>query len=430
MKSRKVKIRDLATLVKSTWSPKKETSLLVAHYSLPAFDSGRAEIVSPSEIQSNKQLFDEGVILLSKLNPGTQRIWLVENRSLHPMVASGEFLVLKPRESPELQFIYQLLKSPDIREQMLGLSTGTSNSHQRFRPENFLDIEVEVINDENQRKSIATFLKALDDKIHLNTEISKTLEAIAQAIFKSWFIDFDPVHAKMRGEKPEGMDDATAALFPDSFEESELGLIPKGYHNSTIGGSCAVIDCLHAKKPTLLTEGFPYLQLNTIHDNGVLRTEFSAYISTDDYKKWTGRIEVRHGDCLITNVGRVGAVSQVPEGFSAAIGRNITAIRPDKVIGPTFLISLLLSEAMKSEIQYWTDSGTILDALNVKSIPKLRYTSSTPDLMLKFEQVVGPLRTRMNQIAQENITIAKIRDALLPRLISGELEIPHEMLAS
>ena len=83
--------------------------------------------------------------------------------------------------------------------------------------------------------AIVGIIKLLDEKIRLNTEISKTLEAIAQTIFKSWFIDFDPVHAKMRGEKPEGMDDATAALFPDSFEESELGLIPKGWEVRQFG---------------------------------------------------------------------------------------------------------------------------------------------------------------------------------------------------
>ena len=79
------------------------------------------------------------------------------------------------------------------------------------------------------QKQIASVLSALDDRIALLRETNATLEAIAQALFKSWFVDFDPVHAKVRGESPQGMDDATAALFPASFEESELGMIPKGW---------------------------------------------------------------------------------------------------------------------------------------------------------------------------------------------------------
>ena len=79
------------------------------------------------------------------------------------------------------------------------------------------------------QQGIANVLASLDDRITLLRETNTTLEAIAQALFKSWFVDFDPVHAKMQGRAPEGMDQATAALFPDSFEESELGDVPKGW---------------------------------------------------------------------------------------------------------------------------------------------------------------------------------------------------------
>jgi type I restriction enzyme S subunit len=89
-------------------------------------------------------------------------------------------------------------------------------------------------------------LTALDDRITLLRETNATLEAIAQAIFKSWFVDFDPVRAKQEGRAPEGMDEATAALFPDSFEESALGLVPRGWRGSTLG---AVSDVGIGKTP-------------------------------------------------------------------------------------------------------------------------------------------------------------------------------------
>ena len=95
---------------------------------------------------------------------------------------------------------------------------------------------------EIERNQISDFVLALDDRITLLRETNATLEAIAQAIFKSWFVDFDPVRAKMEGRTPEGMDEATAALFPDSFEESELGLVPRGWSHVSLREVASIFD--------------------------------------------------------------------------------------------------------------------------------------------------------------------------------------------
>jgi len=91
------------------------------------------------------------------------------------------------------------------------------------------------------RQAITHVLGSLDDKIELNRRMNETLEGMARAIFKSWFVDFDPVRAKAEGRQPTGMDAATAALFPDEFEESELGEVPKGWEVSTIGEETEVL---------------------------------------------------------------------------------------------------------------------------------------------------------------------------------------------
>ena len=291
-------------------------------------------------------------------------------------------------------------------------------------------LKIRVPEIENQN-AISKLLHTLDSKIAANESLSKTLEVIAQTIFKSWFIDFDPVKAKMAGDKPAGMDATTAALFPDSMEESEIVLIPRGWSWITVGDIADVVDCLHSKKPELLEEGFPYLQLDTISDSGVLRFENAGLISREDYEKWTSRIEVQGGDCLITNVGRVGAVSQVPDHFKAAIGRNITAIRPkDSALHRSFLIISLLSDFMKKEITRNTDSGTILEALNVRNIPKLKVPGPSDSLLFEFAKICDPLQLQIHELHEMNVNLRKIRDSLLPRLISGELRIPEEMLAS
>lgn len=280
------------------------------------------------------------------------------------------------------------------------------------------------------QQDIARVMKDLDSKILKNREIAKTLSEVTQAIFKSWFVNFEPVFAKMAGVKPLGMNESVAELFPNTFDDSEFGPIPKGWFWGSLGDIADVIDCLHSKKPELLSEGFPYLQLDTISNEGVLFFDKAAFISAEDYKKWTSRIEVTGGDCLITNVGRVGAISQVPDSFKAAIGRNITALRPISLpLHKSFLIISLLSDFMKKEITKNTDSGTILEALNVKNIPKLRIPRPNDALLIEFARICDPIQAQIQTLYSMNIKLQSIRDSLLPRLVSGELKNPEITVA-
>jgi len=272
-----------------------------------------------------------------------------------------------------------------------------------------------------EQKRIAGILGALDDKIELNRKMNETLEQMAKVLFKSWFVDFDPVHAKAVGRQPASMDKATADLFPDSFVDSELGKVPKGWEVSELGQIADVIDCLHAKKPEASETGQLYLQLNNIRDDGLIDISETFLIGLEDYKKWTSRMEATEGDCVITNVGRVGAVAQIPQGMKAALGRNITGIRCKPIFtNPTFLIECLMSEEMREEIRRKTDTGTILDALNVKSIPKLRFIR--PPLMIteRFERLARPLRHQMERGVSQSRTLTDLRDTLLPKLLSGD----------
>jgi len=256
-----------------------------------------------------------------------------------------------------------------------------------------------------EQRRIASILGALDDKIELNRRMSRTLELIARACFKSRFVDF-------RGAPAERV-------------ESELGPIPPGWSVVNLGDVASVIDCLHSRKPDRQELGQPLLQLNNIRDDGLLDMTDTYSIDAGDYTKWTSRIEVREGDCAITNVGRSGAVAQVPAGFRAAMGRNMTAIRLGSSFPyPSFLVELLLSDVMKVEVARRLDSGTILDSLNVRSIPRLRFLMPPRGVLDEFESVVGPIRGRMELLLQESRLLSQTRDVLLPRLLSGELTIP------
>ena len=137
-------------------------------------------------------------------------------------------------KSPDIdsRYLYYLMSSKKYRDEILSTATGSTVKHTAPNRIESFKFQLPPL---SEQKRIAHILGSLDDKIELNRKMNETLEQMARAIFKSWFVDFDPVHAKAAGKKPFGMDDATAALFPDSFEESELGLIPKGWRVKMLG---------------------------------------------------------------------------------------------------------------------------------------------------------------------------------------------------
>jgi type I restriction enzyme S subunit len=321
------------------------------------------------------------------------------------------------------KYLFAVLRSEEAQRRIANMHVGTLIPH--FKKGDFGKLFLPAP-PRSVQEAIGELYFDLSLRIDLLIRTNATLESIAHALFKSWFIDFDPVRAKAEGREPEGMDAATAALFPAEFDESALGLIPKGWRVGCLADIADVIDCLHSKKPILLPEGNPFLQLNNIRDDGLLDAAAIACVSDADYTKWISRIEVHQGDCVITNVGRVGAVSQVPPGLKAAMGRNMTAIRLRlEAPYPSFLIQLLLSRWMREEIKRRTDVGTILDALNVRSIPKLQFFLADGRVLLAAELMLRPLRASMESNLQRASHLANIRDTLLPRLISGKLRLPE-----
>ena len=193
---------------------------------------------------------------------------------------------------------------------------------------------------------------------------------------------------------------------------------------SVLGDVADVIDCLHSKKPDRRDVGRPLLHLGNIRDDGLLDMSDAYLIDDRDYEIWTSRVEARPGDCVITNVGRVGAVAQIPSGVSAALGRNMTAVRCRRNFPyPTFVLEALRSEAMRAEIERKTDAGTILSALNVRNIPRLQLPAFDRDRIEQYERVARPLRARMETALAENHALRKTRDALLPRLLSGSSSV-------
>lgn len=251
----------------------------------------------------------------------------------------------------------------------------------------FDGIEIEIPNLQIQEK-ITSILSDFDEKIELNNAINDNLAEQSQAILKKYMDTYD-------------------------------------YTLTPLGKLAEIIDCLHSKKPDSVNNTTKQLlQLNNITDAGFLDLSVKYYISESDYENWTRKCEIVEGDCVITNVGRIGAVSQAPTGTHVAMGRNMTCIRLNKdKLYYSYLITVLLSNHIRKEIMKNTDEGTIMGALNVKNIPLLLFPVFSVETMHSLEETLYPIRKAIEYNYLSNQSLGNLRDILLPKLISGELDV-------
>ena len=277
----------------------------------------------------------------------------------------------------------------------------------------------------------------LDDRITLLRETNATLEAIAQALFKSWFVDFDPVRAKMEGRTPEGMDEATAALFPDGFETSELGEVPRGWQatdlaelTSQSGGSIQTGPFgsqLHASD--YVEVGIPVVMPKDISLRRV-QTESIARISPTDADR-LARHKLAPGDVVFSRRGDVerhALISETERGWLC--GTGCLLVRPGpKWPSPNFL-SLLLDLPQSRLWLVRHAVGATMPNLNTGILGSVPVVMPSREVVIAFEEIVSRLEARRAHNAEQAQTLSSLRDTLLPRLISGQLRLPEAQAAT
>jgi type I restriction enzyme S subunit len=269
--------------------------------------------------------------------------------------------------------------------------------------------------------AIADHLSVLDDRITLLRETNKTLEAIAQTIFKSWFIDFDPVRAKMEGRAPAGMDEETAELFPDELVESELGLIPKGWVVGRVGDIGEVI-CGKTPSTAVVANYGNHVPFITIPDmHGLLvvtdTTRMLSKLGADSQiKKY-----LPPGSVCVSCIATAGLVVQVTK--ESQTNQQINSVIPMRKWGSAYPLFLLrrIGEAVRSG----GSGGSVFYNLNKSGFEQLPVLLATPQLAQFFDTVVDPLIRTITQNQVQAVTLTSLRDTLLPRLISGKLRVPE-----
>lgn len=270
------------------------------------------------------------------------------------------------------------------------------------------------------QREIAAVLSALDDRITLLRETNATLEAIAQALFKSWFVDFDPVRAKQEGRAPEGMSDTTAALFPDSFEESELGLVPKGWRV----GSLADLAALNSESWTAKKhpDTVAYIDLANAKDNQIAEVTIYAF----DEAPSRARRVLRGGDTIVGTV-RPGNrsfafIHQAASNLTASTG--FAVLRPREIENTEFVYLAATQDSSIEHLTHVADGGAY-PAVRPEVVAGIKCVLPSGAIMQAFHDVTAPLLASVAANQQQAQTLATLRDTLLPRLISGQLRLPE-----
>ena len=270
------------------------------------------------------------------------------------------------------------------------------------------------------QEGIAAMLGSLDDRITLLHETNKTLESIAQAIFKSWFVDFDPVRAKMEGRQPEGMDEATAALFPDSFEESELGLVPKGWSLKPLATAYEINPLRRLQRGAVAT----YLEMSNAPIQG-LSVQGTAKRAFGSGTKFI------NGDTLLARItpclenGKTAFVDFLSDAETGWGSTEFIVLRPRLPLPPLHAYLLCRDSRFRSHaIQ--SMSGTS-GRQRVQSDVLSQFIISVPcgAVAKQFSDLCDAIHQKISKNHDLSITLSTLRDTLLPRLISGQLRLPE-----
>ncbi|CAM3680546.1 restriction endonuclease subunit S [Polaromonas hydrogenivorans] len=311
------------------------------------------------------------------------------------------------------RFAYYLL-------QTLDLAAFNSGSAQPSLNRNFIYSMPLRVPARHEQDCIVELLRALDNRIALLRETNATLEAIAQALFKSWFVDFDPVRAKMEGCVPEGMDEATTALFPDGFEDSELGLVPRGWQIGKLGelarqhkGSINPL-----KNPETLFEHF---SLPAFDKHQMPVSELGEEIKSNKTSVPPDAVLLSK---LNPHIPRVWLPVDV--GRHAVCSTEFLVFVPASSASKEF-IYCAFSTPKFQELLCQLVTGTSNSHQRVKpdGVSSMNFVIPGSRVLEAFAVLVKPIFERIGHNRGEAQTLATLRDTLLPRLISGHLRLPE-----
>lgn len=354
--------------------------------------------------------------LISTVRPNLEHYMFVKKPDPNVIASTGYAVVSAKAVDP--RFLYYYITTKPFTAYLTQIAESHTSAYPAFNPDVIEQAEL-LLPKDNEQRAIANILGSLDDKIELNRRMNQTLEAIASAIFKSWFIDFDPVHAKTIGRQT-GLPSDIAALFPDKFEDSELGEIPKGWEKRTLE-SFAILKTQTIKPETQQEKSWWHFSIPAFDNGKQPILELGKNIKS-------GKYLVPNNSVLASKLNpqfpRVW-LPDVQDTNSSICSTEFMPYVPVLDIWRPYLYEMLKSQPIQSEIiNRVTGSTGSRQRVKPKEIAALPCLIPPKKLIDVFCSRIGPLHVNLLLNIRQSANLANLRDTLLPKLISGELRIP------
>lgn len=353
--------------------------------------------------------YETGDTLFSNIRTYFRKVWLANKDG----GVSADVLVFRTKDKSVLlpEFLYYVLSNMDF----INYTVRTSKGVKMPRGDKAMIMEYEFeLPELPVQAQICKILSSLDKQVFNNTAMNQTLEKIAQRIFKSWFIDFDPVKANAEGVPFNGLSPEIQALFPSEFEESELRMIPKGWKRKTLSELGEIVT---GKTPSTDVAEFygsdiPFITIPDMHGK-VFVTKSSkmlSYKGRDSQSKKT----LKKGAIAVSCIATPGLTVLIHE--DSQTNQQINTLTPKSC--PSLFTYMTLSSMSKGSA--FTNTGTVFSNMNKSSFSALKMLIATKDIMNKFDEILSPIFDKILINQKESDNLAKIRDRLLPRLITGK----------
>jgi type I restriction enzyme S subunit len=389
----------------------------LTNYEYRYISNGERSITQKGLNNSSARLLPKDTVLMSSRAP-IGYLAIAENELC---TNQGFKSFILDNEKVDTTFFYYLLKSKV--EFIKSLGTGTTFAEVSATKLKGIEFDFPKLKDQ---KAIAKILSSLDDKIELNRKMNATLEEMARAVFKAWFVDFEPVLANADNQPSTSASPEIAKLFPAEFQESELGLIPKGWEVNKVGETVQSFDFV-------ANGSFASLKKNvTTYD----QPEFALYIRTTDFNSdfggnlkyvdessfdYLSKSYLKGDETIISNVGDVGTVFRPPVWLDMpmTLGSNAVGIRYKN---PSYIQWYFKSNFGQHQIRSIT-TGSAQLKFNKTNLRNLDLLLPTETILDKFDEFEESLNNYSNLLKKESLRLSEIRDSLLPRLISGKIAV-------
>ena len=309
-------------------------------------------------------------------------------------------IVAEPKSGNDLRYLFYLLGSLELERTAIG-------SAQPLMTQGGLKVVRTKVPPLAKQKAIAAVLGALDDKIELNRRMNTTLEAMARALFQSWFVDFDPVRAKLDGRQPTGLDPAT-------FQDSPIGPIPHEWNAGTLGDIGT--NSRRSIKPNQIAPSTPYIALEHMPRRCIALGDWDGSADVASGKSAFKKGEILFGK-LRPYFHKVGVAP-----FDGVCSTDILVLSPKS---PEWF-GLLLGHASSDALIQFTDlasTGTKMPRTNWSDISSFKVALPPNPIAAAFTKIIQPMLERIVANIHQSRTLATLRDALLPKLLGGELTI-------